>query len=106
MRTPAKPTTCRQCGAPTLTGPDADRAALTVHIDPTPITREAELTCIILERHLYELDTDQRIYRRPPRRALTHTPLSLTIHATHVCDQPLPTDHTPTRSPQPDTPPF
>lgn len=106
MRTPAKPTTCPNCRAPILTGPDADRAAITRHIDPTPITHQAQLTCILLERDLYELDREHRIYPRPPRRALTHHSPTFTIHAQHICHQPLPAQPTTPRPTHPDTPNF
>jgi hypothetical protein len=101
-----RPTTCPDCGANTLTGPDSDRAAINQTIDPWPITRDAQLLAIILERPLYELNRAGHLYRRPPRRALNHNPQSFTVHAAHHCHQPLPAAPPATPASDPHDPPF
>jgi hypothetical protein len=47
---------CPQCKARTLTGDDSPIAALTVRIDPTPLTPETELACLLAGRRTYLLE--------------------------------------------------
>lgn len=106
MRRASYPSRCRDCGANTWHGLDADRAAIPVHVDRDPISRDVELLAIVAGRALYERSADGVLYRRPPRRALTWQPRSLTVHPVHVCGAVLPAATVTVRAALPDTPPF
>lgn len=77
---------CPDCGRATLVGPDADVCAITARVDPTPLTRDQELACVLLRRPVYDLDAG-RLYDRTPA-AVVHAP-TVNPHPGHVCGQPI-----------------
>lgn len=105
MRTRAVLTRCPRCKRTTLTGYD-DYGLLT-HLDPTPITRTAELALHLTGHPTHTIQRGELV-RRDRWRIRTPAP---TTFATHTCDQPLP-DHAlaPVRPRPPayeaDNPPF
>lgn len=77
--------TKHSCGMPVLTGLDADRAALTVTVDPYPLTPLGEVQALRAHRPTYLL-TARQLDRRDrwniPGRPPTH---ARTVLATHDC---------------------
>jgi len=93
----AQKRTCKKCGAPVITGLDADIAALKVQIDPVPIDSVGEALAVLVGRGTYELHRARHgheLHRRyewnigAPRRR--------PVYPEHRCGQPLThhADHT------------
>lgn len=90
----AQPRRCRTCNAHVITGLDADRCALAVIADPTPLDAAGELLALVQGRRTFTLNHDSgrmvlnyrddgRIRHRPPGGDYDVLPA-------HVCGQPLP----------------
>lgn len=58
---------CRRCGRTTLRGLDADRAAIAVTVDPTPINTLGEFLAISAGRITYDLEWRGGRYELSPR---------------------------------------
>ena len=84
----AQSKTCRRCGATTLFGLDADRAALDATADPVPLTRAGELRAALAGRATYALASGELHHR--DRWALT-APARVVVPE-HRCGQPVPAD--------------
>ena len=96
--------TCRTCGTPTLTGLDADRAALTITVDATALTPAGEVWALQDGRRTYELRNGQldprtrwNIPDRPPSP-------NRTVLTTHTCHHPIPPEYHRPPSPRPTRP--
>jgi hypothetical protein len=104
----AQPSRCPNCKSNTITG--TDDTGFTTTIDPTPITREAELHLYCANQRTYSVDkgTGELIYRDKWR---LRTPATHTWRE-HHCGSTTPphmtaTIHTPIEFiPYPATPPF
>ncbi|GAA1994241.1 hypothetical protein GCM10009799_20420 [Nocardiopsis rhodophaea] len=84
---------CRKCKEPVLVGVDADMCALTVQIDPTPITEVGEAVALMEGRGTYDLLAGKgrrEIHHRAEWniRAARRGP----VFAAHRCHRPM-TDH-------------
>lgn len=105
-----KPSHCPQCQAPTLTCLDDDVAALTIHVDPHPLTPTSELQAHLTGRHTYTLThrrNHQQLDQRTPTTITRYPPNTHTVHAQHKCGHPLGTPKPPPpKQPQPENPPF
>lgn len=82
-----------RCGAPVLTGLDADRAALQVTVDPAPLTAIGEAAALILGRQTYELHTagDRQELDYRDRHRITARPANLEkshVVQAHECGKP------------------
>lgn len=96
--------TCRTCGTPTLTGLDADRAAVTITVDAYPLTALGEVWALRDGRRTYELRNGQldprtrwNIPNRPPAPHRT-------VLTTHRCHHPIPPEYHRPPSPRPTRP--
>lgn len=88
---------CRTCRAPILAGLDADRAAITVYCDPTPLTPLGEAFAVITGRTTYDLFPGQDRRELWPREAAHITkPRRFPVLAAHKCGAPLHAFATPT----------
>lgn len=104
--------TCRNCGAPILTGHDDDNAALIVTTDPTPIDPLTEALALLTGLTTYDLtNTDRRLQLH--RRSRWHISRKTrgVVVPQHRCGTRWPPDpaaHAPaaTRSTNDDEPPF
>jgi hypothetical protein len=81
---------CPKCRAPILTGLDADMCALTVRVDPTPLTELGEAVALLQGRMTYNLASG------PSRKELDQreahhigAPRKSPVLAQHRCHQPL-----------------
>lgn len=86
MRRTIHTTTCSTCRRIIWTGLDADVAAFTAHVDPTPLDPLAELVAILDGRRTYTLWPGRgrpgELYHRDPWFTdRTHG----TVHAEHRC---------------------
>lgn len=88
---------CPRCKSPILIGLDADRAAITAHCDPTPLTELGEAVALMQGRKTYDLIPG--IKRReiwPRETAHIQQPRRFPVLATHKCGTPLHAFATPT----------
>ena len=94
MSRPVRVATCRDCGAKTLNGYDADICGLPRTLDHTPIDELGEAIAVLTGRITYELravtgrghgremeERNANLIRRGSRNP---------IHPEHQCGQPLP----------------
>lgn len=84
----AAATECGTCWAQTLTGVDADTAALRAVVDNWPLTRTGELLAVVAGRATYSLDLTGALHRRD-RWSIRRQPRQ-PVYAEHRCHQPLP----------------
>jgi hypothetical protein len=73
-------TRCTRCGSIIIHGLDADQLAQEVRADPTPITKDQEIACILTDRPTWQLaiageeikiiDRQLRWQTRPPKRPI------------------------------------
>lgn len=84
----AQATICGRCGAPTITGPDDDRAALIAAVDPDVLTRTGELLAVVAGWATYEHDRDGGLWKRDPRRLRSSA--TGHVHPSHRCARPIP----------------
>jgi hypothetical protein len=79
---------CPACRQPVLYGLDNDSVAFTVIADARPLDRDAELHAVIAGRHVYELDREDRLFRRD--RWQIGKPTKRPVVADHVCPKAAP----------------
>lgn len=99
-----KPRRCPDCGTDTLAA--LDDLGLPTHVDPAPITNLAEVVASLTDRATYGLDHGE-LYHRDHWHIRGRPADVATVHAAHVCGQPLPSKPTPaTAGAAPTQPPF
>lgn len=92
VRIRARYTRCRGCGAPVLTGLDADVAGLPRVCDTTDLDPLAEFTALATGRSTFavlELGGGLRLSRRPPL-AIRATRQQRPVVCEHRCGEPAP----------------
>ncbi|MUL39612.1 hypothetical protein FZ103_00185 [Streptomonospora sp. PA3] len=84
---------CKKCRAPVLAGYDADICALSVQIDPTPITEIGEAIALMEGRTTYDLTTSRgrkEIHHRAEHNI--SAPRRGPVYPAHICGRPM-TEH-------------
>jgi hypothetical protein len=85
--------TCPTCQETIITGLDAHRAALTVTLDPYPLTPTGEVWALTHHRRTYQI-TQNEIEPRTRWNIPGHPPSpTLTVLTAHACHQPIPHQH-------------
>lgn len=110
----ARLTACRRCDTETITGPDADWAAIEVTTDATPLSGIGEALALATGRATYTVTIRNRhayLDYRDQWRITGHPADTEKVVAQHVCGAaPLPaaepTHNSTRRTTLPDTPPF
>lgn len=109
----ATPTRCRHCSAPILTG-QCGVPGWPVRVDPTPLTAQQEVACLLTRRTTYTLtEQGRRIEISQPRTKWDitgHPPDRATVVPDHLCgarfpDPPPAPKPAPTYLDDPDAPP-
>lgn len=83
---------CPRCSAPTLVGLDAEVAAMSVTVDPWPLTIRDEATALLTGRPTYRVTESGgrlRIRHRDHWQILGTPPTTVHVVAAHRCGQPL-----------------
>lgn len=89
---------CRRCGRTTLRGLDADRAALAVTVDPTPVNALGEFLALSAGRITYDLEWRAGRYELSPREPahIRAAPARLRarrqVVVSHSCGSTMPAD--------------
>lgn len=102
---------CPRCGAPILSGLDADWCALTARVDPTPLTEAGEALALLTGRRTYDLigRGDERLLSLRETEHI-QAPRRHPVLATHECGKSLAAYAEKTtvlsRKPAPAIPPF
>lgn len=92
-----KTATCRRCGAAVWRGPDNDVMAIDATVDQAALSVTGECLAVLAGRRTYSVDAAsrrhaRRIWRRWPDHLGAPDPMGGTLHAAHVCAQPIPAD--------------
>lgn len=98
-----KPRHCPDCGTRTLAA--LNDVGQPTHVDVAPITNLGEVVASLADRPTYGLDHGQP-YRRDHWHIRGRPADTVTVHAAHVCGNPLPSKPLPAAATTPTQPPF
>lgn len=80
-----------RCRMATLTGLDRNMAALTIHVEPYPLSPAGEVAALRENRATYQI-APWGLALRKPHHIRTHPAGTRTVLAEHRCGAPIPQD--------------